>query len=193
MKDCAERLRTVAWTTAGARYNAARRLQRRSRFSLITISLLSGVGVVTPLILGSDSAVSNFSVVLAMLVLIVGVFEGASEFGVRSAALFANAEDLNGFQSHIGVQICSGAALDVLELDSQYQHIKRSIQINHEPIDLKRFEVQHSASPEFASRSKSSIRDSWTVFCYGFQPIWWLLLLWIVAFAGLVITVFATR
>ena len=40
-----EKLKTDAWRTAGARYNAARRLKRRDLFSTISLSLFSAAGV----------------------------------------------------------------------------------------------------------------------------------------------------
>ena len=40
-----EKLKTDAWQTAGARYNAARRLKRRDLFATISLSLFSAIGV----------------------------------------------------------------------------------------------------------------------------------------------------
>ena len=43
MKDFISDLRTTAWRTAGARYNAARRLKQRETFSTVNLALLSAL------------------------------------------------------------------------------------------------------------------------------------------------------
>lgn len=187
-----ENFRTTVWKTAGARYNAARRFQRRSKFSLMTISIMSGVGVVSPFLLANGSAASNFSAFLAMLVLVVGIVEGSSEFGLRASTLLANAEDLNAFQSRLGVMISSGGASNsnLSDLDAEYQQIKRRTQFNHEPVDLERFVLQHMNAPEFSKADGApaygKIRSAWVFLSYGLHSIWWLMLLWAVAVIGFI-------
>ena len=45
MKDFLVSLRTMAWRTAGARYNAARRLKRREWFSTFSLASLSALSI----------------------------------------------------------------------------------------------------------------------------------------------------
>lgn len=187
--DIIQRLRTTAWKTAGARYNASRRLQRRSRFSLITISLLSGVGVVVPFLVEASSSAGKFSAFLAMLVLVIGIVEAASEFGLRGATLFSNAEDLNAFQSRLGSCIDRGMPEDAYDrLNDEYQAIKRRSQFNHEPIDLQRFILQHNLAPEFVSggrdRAYGAARACWIFLAYSLHSVWWLALFWVIALVG---------
>lgn len=184
------KLRTTAWITAGARYNAVRRLQRRSRLSLITISLLSGAGVLAPFLLPQGSPASQFSAFLAMLVLVVGIIETASEFGAKAAMLFANAENLNAFQSRLGTKLPT-APLSSQELegfDAEYQRIKKEIQYNHEPVDFDRFKLQHGSSPEFVRGNGSPAFDwlesLWVRLAYEMHSVWWLVALWGLALVG---------
>lgn len=193
--DFLERLRTTAWKTAGARYNASRRLQRRSRFSLITISLLSGVGVVAPFLIDASSAAAKFSAFLAMLVLVIGIVEGASDFGLRAATLFTNAEDINAFQSRLGAPSSGVNTEDVCaRLDAEYQAIKRRSQFNHEPIDLERFILQHNSAPEFAraggGKAYGTLQACWIFLAYSLHSVWWLALFWMIALGGFAFLLF---
>jgi len=45
MKKYIQKLRTDAWRTGGARYNAGRRLKRRDLFATLSLSLFSATGV----------------------------------------------------------------------------------------------------------------------------------------------------
>jgi hypothetical protein len=154
---------------------------------------LSGAGVLTPFVLPEGSAASNFSAFLAMLVLVVGIVEAASEFGTRAAMLFANAEDLNAFQSHLGGFIAASSITlqDFDKFDAEYQGIKKASHYNHEPADLDRFKLQHGSSPEFAKTNGdpafSFFAALWVRAAYELQSIWWLMLLWIMAASGFVV------
>ena len=45
MNDFLQRLRTQAWRTSGARYNAARRLKRRDWLATFSIAMFSAIGI----------------------------------------------------------------------------------------------------------------------------------------------------
>lgn len=192
--DLLFKLKTTAWITAGARYNAVRRFQRRSRLSLVTISILSGVGVLAPFLLPEGAAASKYSAFLAMLVLVVGIIEAASEFGAKAAMLFANAEDLNAFQSRLGAVIASSSVMpqDLQGFDDEYQRIKKECQYNHDPVDFDRFKLQHVSSPEFAKGNGDPALGWFAALrvraAYELHSIWWLIMLWVMALTGFLMT-----
>ncbi|NYZ63175.1 SLATT domain-containing protein [Luteimonas deserti] len=192
--DALSTMQTQAWITAGARYNAVRRISARSQFSVITVALLSGVGVVVPLISTSHALSSTegglaiFSAFLAIIVLVVSLIDGAADFGKKSYVLYKNAEDLNSFSRKVGILIKGDiGAVNILDLQREYEALKQSCAINHEPIDLLRFKAQHRKSPEFSMGGRpdmSAIAAVAVVVLYTLHSRWWMLILWVAALAG---------
>ncbi|WP_460824194.1 SLATT domain-containing protein [Lysobacter olei] len=143
-------IRHRAWSTAGARYNAARRLRMRSRLSLATISLISAIGVSVPLILSTDLAADKenllnlYAALLSLFILVVAVIEGASGFDVKADALHRNAEALTAFRTRIGVALACSERHTVEVLDdfaSEYEQILGACGINHDSIDFELFQA----------------------------------------------------
>lgn len=164
-------LRTQAWKTMGARYNATRRLRRREVVSTASISIFSAISIGLVILqktyaLEPGSTIDNYitalSALLALFILVISLVEWGAKNGERAAALHENAEELNAFQRKIaakltmagGAQI-SDAILD--ELRCEYETIKLSCPYNHDPSDLACFHAQHHNSPEFAHSPLSPV------------------------------------
>ncbi|UKE77845.1 SLATT domain-containing protein [Xanthomonas graminis] len=189
-----------AWTTAGSRYNAFRRIQARSRLSTITIALLSGVGIIVPVLSAasticiSKDGLAVYSAILSMIIFVVGVIEGSSDFGVQSASLFQSAEELNKFQASVLLKMKrEDVKQEMLErLLEQYEEIKRKCQYNHHPVDYRLFLSQHHQSSEFSKnefRKMAWWHRAWANVHYSMHSRWWMISLWIVAMAGFLLLI----
>jgi len=156
-------LRTAAWRTSGARYNAARRLRRREWFATFSIAMFSIVGVclaafqrVYSILPGSaaDNYLTAASIFLGLFVLVISLIESGSGNAVRAELLHRNAEELNDFQRRVAQTLAiasDGGRLDESQIDqlrAQYEEIKQRCGHNHEPVDAARFDVEHRLSPE---------------------------------------------
>ena len=103
MEKIISNLRTKAWRTAGARYNAARRLKFKESFSnfiLATLSALSIIISVTQKILSQsisdnqDNYLTILTTSLSIFILAVSLLDWGGSFGARAESLFRNAEKL---------------------------------------------------------------------------------------------------
>lgn len=188
-------LRNRAWTTAGARYNAARRLRMRGSLSLATISLISALGVAVPLLLasGSFSEISSdlglYSSLLSLFILVVAVIEGAAGFDAKADALFRNAESLNAFRMRLNISL-SDSSLQTTsclqEMTNQYEQIKSSCSINHEVVD---FNLHKARNPSDYGLPPDAVRVFFGVLFWVLYSSWWLLMIVIAAITGLVIAI----
>lgn len=178
-------LRNRAWTTSGARYNAARRLRTRGRLSLAVISLISAGGVALPLIAANPLYVSKadsfglFSALLSLFILVVAVIETASGFDAKAETLYRNAEALNAFRLRINALLASTSAEqlppNILEKHTvEYGQIRDTCSLNHELVDYDFFRVKHPKDFD--------IQGGWigTLFVelrYALHSTWWLILI----------------
>jgi len=176
-------LRDIAWTTSGARYNAARRLRTRSRLSLAVISLISAGGVALPLVAASPLFISKadffglFSAVLSLFILVVAVIETASGFEAKAETLYRNAEALNAFRLRINVLLASAEQLTPENLGDRtldYAQIRDTCSINHEVVDYDLFRAKHPKDFE--------IRGGWmgarfVELRFALHSTWWLILI----------------
>jgi hypothetical protein len=199
-------LRTSAWSTSGARFNAARRLKRRDWFATLSIAIFSAIGVGLTIIQKTyaleggtpiDHYVTALSVCIGLFVIVISLIEWGAGNSVKADALHRNAEELNAFQRELGQFLArhlDGQALqdeniDLLRL--KYEEIKIRCPFNHEPIDHQFFLAQRRLSPEFLNTEKRPkicwFRAQWMTFLtflsigwqFGFFWIVIALLLWI--------------
>lgn len=161
-----EELRTVAWTTAGARYNAARRLQRREVVSTASLALLSALTIflafVQRLYVDQGSPLDNYltalSVGLGIFLLAISLIEWGGRAGAKAEQLHANAEALNAFQRRLA---STAPVPDTIELlVDEYEAIKAKCRENHSPLDLARFRADHLHAPEFTSEGRAAMTPS---------------------------------
>lgn len=177
-----EKFRADVWRTAGARFNAARRLRRREAFSSVSLALFSAAIIVVSLVqvLYAKFIDNNMANALTVLVVSFGIFalvislvEAGARSGERASRLFINAENLNDFQKRLGVA-------DPAMLEShlkEYKSLKDSLGDNHEPIDDDYFISSHPDAPEFSKvKKKNPLR---VASFYFSSSIWHLIAIWI--------------
>lgn len=204
MKQYLSSLRTTAWRTAGARYNAARRLKQRESFSTFSLAALSALSIAvafaqriyspqsgTPL----DNYLTALSVGLGVFLLTISLLEWGAAYGTKADTLYRNAEDLTAYQQKLAqvlAQMNAGCAFNdeqVSQLRLEYETIKNRCSYNHAPSDDLLFKAQHRTAPEFTeavgppamSRCEAgAIRVRWHV-----STVWFFLLVWLTVAASL--------
>ena len=167
MKDFLLSLRTQAWRTAGARYNAARRLKRRELFSAVSLAMFSVLSIAVAFVQRIYSAqqgtpwdnyLTALSVCLGVFLLAISLMEWGARNGAQADALHRNAEDLTGFQLKIAqrtAELEAGQAVnwqDVQDLREEYEVVKSQCQYNHGPIDDLHFRATKRLATEFVGR-----------------------------------------
>lgn len=201
-----EKLRTDAWRTAGARYNAARRLKRRDLFATLSLSLFSASGVGLAVVQriysfesGSpaDNYITALSVCLGVFLLVVSLIEWGAGNSVKADRLHQNAEELNSFQRKLGLFILglngkSPTSQQVEEYLQWYDEIKARSQFNHNPLDDRLFVAMHRLAPEFKTSSDKAfycwIEKCWLAFRSIYSSIWYFVALWLVIVVLICIT-----
>lgn len=197
MKDFLVLLRTIAWRTAGARYNAARRLKRRELFSVVSLAMFSalsvGVAVVqriysphsgTPL----DNYLTALSVCLGVFLLAISLMEWGAANGARADALHRNAEDLTAFQiklSQESAQLAAGSPVTWAHIEllrTEYETIKDRCSHNHDPRDEQLFRTAHRSAPEFARADGTPAMNKGEAFLVALRwhvsSVWYFALFW---------------
>jgi len=194
-----ENLRTTAWRTAGARFNAARRLKRRDWFATFSVAMFSAISVGLALVqkiyaLRAGTPVDNYVTALAvcigLFVIIISLIEWGAGNAVKADSLHLSGEELNSFQRKLGQRLSeapdgnpSGAA-EVTALREEYEEIKHECPYNHEPVDHLLFLAEHRLGPEFADQSGnptiSRLGGGWIKLRSLLSAIWYFGLFWIV-------------
>lgn len=195
-------LRTTAWRTAGARFNASRRLKRRDWFATLSIAMFSAIGVALVVVqkvyeLQPGSAVDNYITVLSacigLFVIVISLIEWGAAGSLKTDALHRNAEQINQFQRKLGLVLAEmadghtpvGGAIK--QLHEEYEAIKATCQFNHEPIDDLLFKVQHRSSPEFSNShgaaSVSWLECQWIKVSSLLSSVWYFGFFWFVILA----------
>jgi len=179
MKIFLDDLRTKAWRTAGARYNASRRLKRREWVSTSSLALLSALSIAVAfsqkVYAKGGTSLDDYLTVVAMgigvLLLVISLLEWGAGYGVRAAELFKNAELLTNYQLKVAQTleaIESGGAVTLQEVDSlrlEYEAVKDRCTTNHQPIDDALFRAQKRADPAFrvGQKTDGALQMSWLV------------------------------
>ncbi|MCE3272292.1 MAG: hypothetical protein K0S57_2689 [Ramlibacter sp.] len=197
MKQFISDLRKTAWRTAGARYNAARRLSQRETFSTFSLTLLSALSVAaavgqrvyspppgTPL----DNYLTAVSIAAGVFLLSISLLEWGAANGAKSDGLHRNAEELTAYQIKVAQSLAfidTGRILSDAEVDElrmEYEAIKSRCAYNHSPRDDELFRAQHRMAPEFASPQGAPLISSWRAFVikasWQWSTIWFFLLVW---------------
>lgn len=194
-----EKLRTDAWRTAGARYNAARRLKRRDLFATISLSLFSAIGVGLAVVqriyaFESGSAADNYvtalSVCLGIFLLVISLIEWGAGNSVKADRLHQNAEELNTFQRKLSlviIDLMNGSSLTFEQANTylrEYDEIKARSSFNHEPLDDRLFVASHRFADEFKTPSGQVpfcwIENRWLAFRFECSSIWHFVAFWLV-------------
>jgi hypothetical protein len=194
-----EKLKTDAWRTAGARYNAARRLKRRDLFSTISLSLFSATGVGLAVIQmiytpQSGSPLHNYltalSVCLSVFLLVVSLIEWGAGNSVKADRLHQNAEELSAFWRRLDLIILdlqSGALkTEISTIDmrqKEYDEIKAKCGCNHDPLDDHLFVASQRYANEFQRggiEPYSRVQAIWFLFLSYFSSVWYFVGLWLV-------------
>jgi hypothetical protein len=159
-----EDLATVLWKTSGSRFLAATRLLRRDRLSTFSIALLSvvaaTVGLLDPHVgptavrLGLSTAVIAAS--MSLLILVISLVEGSAQTAVQSNKLHESGTRIAEIRRELEDLLARSREANAPnwvryeELRKAYEVLLRECPFNHEPIDFKRFEVNHRKSAGFS-------------------------------------------
>lgn len=166
MSDFLQRLRTQAWRTSGARYNAARRLKRRDWLATFSIAMFSAIGIALAVVQKVyvqkstpelDNYVTVISACIGLFVLVISLIEWGTAGSVKADALYRNAELLNQFQRKIDQDLTTPGELSeaiVTARREEYETIKAGCAYNHEPVDDVLFRAQQRLSKEFRENLK---------------------------------------
>ncbi len=204
MKDFISDLRTTAWRTAGARYNAARRLKQRETFSTVSLALLSALSVAAAVAqriyspqpgTALDNYLTAVSVAVGVFLLAISLLEWGAANGAKSDGLHRNAEELTAYQIKLKqtlAQMDFGKVLADAEVDGfriEYEAIKNRCAHNHAPRDDELFRAQQRRSKEFATAQGGQCMSDLKVlgiwFMWEWSTVRFFLLVWIaVAAAG---------
>lgn len=199
-------LRLKAWRTAGARYNASRRLKRREWVSTCSLAFLSALSVAvafsqkvyaksgTPL----DDYLSVMAMGLGVLLLVISLLEWGAGYGVRAEGLFKNAELLTNFQLKAALTLeamSTGTVVGVLEIDAlriEYEAVKDRCTTNHQPIDDALFRAEKRLDPAFRvdQRVSGAVQMNWLTAKYIhvawlIAELWFFGLIWLLTFGSI--------
>lgn len=200
MKSFLDDLRAKAWRTAGARYNASRRLKRREWVSTSSLALLSALSIAVAFsqkvyAKGGTSLDDYLSVVamgIGVLLLVISLLEWGAGYGVRAAELFKNAELLTNYQLKVAQTLEameameSGGAVTLQEVDSlrlEYEAVKDRCTTNHQPIDDALFRAQKRQDPAFrvGQKTDGALQMNWVV-AQSVKVAWLISELWFFGF-----------
>lgn len=134
-----EQLENKAWKTAGARFNAYRRLKAKNTTSIFFISMLSLVCICINLfdVFPAEHRESA-SLIFSVLVIIVSLVESSKDYSLKADRLHTNALEINSFIDRLKFKQSVGQN----EIQ-EYHSILRSCPENHEIDDFKVFLMQH--------------------------------------------------
>jgi len=205
MSDFLKKLRTDVWRTPSARYNASRRLKRREIFSTISLALFSSMSVAVAFVQriyavpasGADNYLTALSACLGIFLLTISLTEWGASTGAKAEALYKNAEDLNGLQRKLALQLSKlefGQTLGWPEVDAlagEYESTKSSCRHNHEPIDDSYFRAVKRASAEFLNEDGSpaigTIAAKLVTLRWHWASLWYFASFWIVIVVALIL------
>lgn len=199
-----EELRTAAWRTEGARFNAARRLKRRDWFATFSIGAFSAAGIAVAFIqkvyevtagTAADKYLTALSVCLGLFVIVVSLIEWGASGAVKAESLFQNAQKLNAFQRKLGQRLAEVAdgkpfsSDEATALREEYELIKIECTHNHEPVDDQLFLAQRRLDPEFARvfrrPNPSWFEAKWAWILSLLSVVWYFGFFWL-AIGGLI-------
>lgn len=204
MKQFLTELRTAAWRTAGARYNAARRLKQREWLSTCSLALLSALSIAVafaqkvyaptagnPL----DNYLTSLAVGLGVLLLVISLLEWGAGYGAKSETLHRNAELLTAYQLKLAQRIAamdSGVVFDSESIDAlrlEYEAVKDNCSANHLPRDDALFRAHHRRAKEFAAANGDPLIGALSAFgtrvAWRLSEVWFFAAIWALALGSL--------
>lgn len=201
MKDYLVTLRTAIWRTAGARYNAARRLKRKELFSTVSLTFFSVITICLAVIQkiysseiikisGLDNYLTALSILSGVFLLAISLMEWGSRNGSNADAIYKNAEDLNALQRRIQLELFRADAIqcswDVCNnFSSEYELIQSRCDVNHAPIDNRLFLASKRLVPEFEKESMGFWQALAIQIVWFLSSVWYYLIFWAVSVAAL--------
>lgn len=202
MKDYLTELRTTIWRTAGARYNAARRLKRKELFSTVSLTFFSVITICLAVIqkiyspeISQSPGLGNYLTALSILsgvfLLAISLMEWGARNGSNADALYKNAEELNALQRKLQREIfklndVSGNWDACGELSTEYEAIQSRYDVNHAPLDDQLFLVERRLAPEFKNKNISFCQAQAVKVIWFFSSIWYYLLFWTLSAIALI-------
>jgi hypothetical protein len=135
-----------------------------------------------------DNYFTAFTVCLGICILVISLIEWGVANGVRSAALYRNAEELNGFQREILqklVEFDLKGSVPIHEINDareKYEHVRTSCEHNHSPIDDWHVRAVRRFAPEFCENEETQmswgeaqrIRIAWNASAVSYFGVLWL-------------------
>ncbi len=192
-KEFLKDLRTTAWRTSGARFNAWRRLKRRDFFATFSIALFAALGSGLAVIqriyefkagTALDNYVTALSVLIGFFVIIISLIEWGYGGAQRGEALFRNAERLGEFQRKLGQELSSERATGegfaenaITSHRQEYEEIKRLCPYNHDPIDDDLFRAEKPDEFKDAPRGAARV---WVYCRYQLSSVLYFGVFWII-------------
>lgn len=134
------------WKTKQSRYEAARRLKRRNRMSLCTISVLSIYAIalsLVQLVAEVPQQINNYvdiaTMLFAIAVLVVSAIEAGANYSVRADALHRSANEIAFLADRFASAYRDGGTDEQLEQNfmRRYHMSLSKYQDNHETIDYR--------------------------------------------------------
>ncbi|MCU0117450.1 SLATT domain-containing protein [Pseudomonas sp. B2M1-30] len=201
MEEYLVELRTVIWRTAGARYNAARRLKRKELFSTISLTFFSVISICLAVVqkvyapaitksTGLDDYITTLSILSGIFLLAISLMEWGARNGSNADALYKNAEDLNSLQRKIKQELFKVGSGSVTwercgAISAEYDAVQSRCDINHDPIDDQRFIADYRSAPEFVHKNISSKRALRIRILWFFSSVWYYLIFWLISLFAL--------
>lgn len=206
MEEFLRTLRTDAWRTSSARYNAARRLRRRELFATVSLTFFSALSVAIAFVqrvyVTGGGAVDNYltalSASLGIFLLAISLMEWGAANGVKAEALHRNAEELNGFQRRLALVLSQLSAQQPMSwnqveaLSDEYEKVKTQCIYNHQPLDELHFRATKRTAPEFrrpdGAEAIGCVEAAWIVLKWEISSVWYFAVFWIIIALALVAT-----
>jgi len=150
------------WKTRGCRYNADRRLKRKSSLSLSTISFLSFYVLILSIVssfsifnLNSKESgfISFISIVISIFILVLSLLEASKEYSIKAERLYTCANEINKLMSELKFAQATIKETDKLEsevhrIHIEYQSLIKNVKENHDDIDYDLFRLAYRKSPK---------------------------------------------
>lgn len=197
-----------AWITAGARFNAARRLEKRDWFATFSIAMFSaasvGIAVIQKIYtFRPESSVDNYltalSVFIGLFVIVISLIEWGVNARLNAEAFKQNAEDLTYFKHKLELRLAKaqdGISLsreEAEQFNEEYEKIIRSCPVNHETVDHDLFLMQKHFSSEVVTgdeKAKIGLDAMRVRFDSLLSGIRYFLIFWLIIVALLGVAIF---
>lgn len=176
-------LSNTMYLTRGARFNAARRLAAREKFSVGSIAFLSVfMAMLSVLLLSAPDAftlsdtrfVSILTIVLSISLVVLSLLDYASNWSVKAFLLHKNALQISELMRRLELELYgSNANASTLgEIAMEYEAAVSETQINHLPKDHYKFALSKASSKNFVANIYHWIRSHLYCVYYWISEFW---------------------